>query len=110
MFAYTSAEDKAIAALDGFSRLSINRLNGPSQFPQPYVLAPTADTHTHTIIALHGRGSNGPEVRSSSTSASAFHSLPTESPKTRTPDSKMIGHFHSYCAPAHFCPLLPGCP
>lgn len=72
MFAYTSAEDKAIAALDGFSRLSITRLNRPSQFPQPYVLAPTADTHTHTIIALHGRGSNGSEVRSSSTKAFAF--------------------------------------
>jgi lysophospholipase II len=30
------------------------------QFPQPHIVLPTSD-HTHTIILLHGRGSNGQE-------------------------------------------------
>ena len=35
----------------------------PSPFEEPYVVPPTT-THTHTIIALHGRGSQGPEFAS----------------------------------------------
>jgi len=35
---------------------------GPSAFEPPHIILPTA-LHTHTIIALHGRGSQGPEVR-----------------------------------------------
>ena len=31
-----------------------------SGFPTPHVIPPLA-LHTHTIILLHGRGSNGPE-------------------------------------------------
>lgn len=31
-----------------------------SKFPAPHVLRPSS-SHTHTIILLHGRGSNGPE-------------------------------------------------
>jgi len=34
---------------------------GPSAFEPPHIILPTA-LHTHTIIALHGRGSQGPEV------------------------------------------------
>ncbi len=33
----------------------------PSDFEPPHIVLPTA-RHTHTIIALHGRGSQGPEV------------------------------------------------
>ncbi|KAL8692934.1 MAG: hypothetical protein Q9218_002136 [Villophora microphyllina] len=32
----------------------------PSNFEPPYIVLPTTQ-HTHTIIALHGRGSQGPE-------------------------------------------------
>jgi lysophospholipase-2 len=32
----------------------------PSAFPMPHVILPKSN-HTHTIIILHGRGSNGPE-------------------------------------------------
>lgn len=34
----------------------------PSPFEPPHIVLPTTD-HSHTIIALHGRGSQGPEVR-----------------------------------------------
>lgn len=34
---------------------------GPSAFEPPHIILPTA-LHTHTVIALHGRGSQGPEV------------------------------------------------
>jgi len=78
--AYTSAEDQALA---GLSRLSVNHVNGPSQFPPPYSLDHIPDTHTHTIIALHGRGSNGPEVLSFSTSTFALHLFPQDGPKPR---------------------------
>ncbi len=74
--AHPSTEDEAVTALNGLSRLSINHLNGPSQFPQPYVRAPLVDTHTHTIIALHGRGNNGPEVRFSFPSNIFLHFFP----------------------------------
>ncbi|KAK6352890.1 hypothetical protein TWF696_004891 [Orbilia brochopaga] len=33
----------------------------PSPQPEPFIIPPSA-THTHTIILLHGRGSNGPKV------------------------------------------------
>lgn len=32
----------------------------PGSFPSPHII-PSTSTHTHTIILLHGRGSNGPE-------------------------------------------------
>lgn len=34
----------------------------PSAFEMPLYVLPTSQ-HTHTVIALHGRGSQGPEVR-----------------------------------------------
>ncbi len=77
---YTSAEDQALA---GLSRLSVNHVNGPSQFPPPYSLDHIPDTHTHTIIALHGRGSNGPEVLFFSTGTFALHLFPQDGPKPR---------------------------
>lgn len=38
----------------------------PSAFEDPFYIQPEAE-HSHTIIALHGRGSQGPEVCRSST-------------------------------------------
>lgn len=73
--AYNSTEDEALSALTR-SNMSINRPNCPSPFPPPHVLSPTAETHTHTIIALHGRGSNGPEVRSSASNTPIFPPSP----------------------------------
>lgn len=35
-------------------------MSAPSKLPPLHVIEPTSD-HTHTIIALHGRGSQGPE-------------------------------------------------
>lgn len=35
-------------------------MSTPSAFPPLHTIKPTS-THTHTIIALHGRGSQGPE-------------------------------------------------
>lgn len=33
----------------------------PSAFEPPHIILPTATHHTHTVIALHDRGSNGLE-------------------------------------------------
>ena len=38
----------------------------PSAFEEPFYIQPEAD-HCYTIIALHGRGSQGPEVCRNST-------------------------------------------
>jgi lysophospholipase II len=46
--------------LKGVHPLSCYKMNDPQPFPKPHVILPTSN-HTHTIVLLHGRGSNAEE-------------------------------------------------